>query len=78
MADTRSNAPTVPVFTEHKIAGPLREYFNVLNGWLQREFRRRPEKDVALDGIYLTAPNGSIYQLSVSNAGAAVFTLVSS
>ena len=77
MADTRSNAPPPPIFTEHKMAGPIREYLLNLIGWAQRELRRRPEKDMALDGMYLTSPNGSIYKLTVSDVGAAVFTLVS-
>lgn len=78
MADTRSNAPPPPIFTEHKMAGPVREYLLNLIGWTQREFRRRPEKDIAVDGVLLFSPNGSVYKLTVSDAGAAVFTLVSS
>lgn len=75
---TRINAPDVPDFTEHRMAGPVKEYLNNLVGWAQREFRRRSEDNTAIDGIYLTSPNGSVYKLSVSDVGAAVFTLVSS
>lgn len=75
---TRINAPQVPDFVEHRMAGPVTEYLRTLTGFIQREFLRRPEANTALDAIYLTAPNGSVYSLTVSNAGAAVFTLVAS
>jgi hypothetical protein len=73
---TRISAPEVPQFVEHKMAGPLQKYLNDLSGFLQREFRRRPETQQAQASVYLSAPNGDVYALSVSNAGAAVFTLV--
>lgn len=75
---TRSNAPAVPALREHHMAGPVQEYLNNLIGWAQREFQRRPEANTAQDAVYLSSPDGSVYRLSVSDAGAAVFTLVSS
>lgn len=75
---SRVNAPTVPDFTEHKMAGPVKTYLTHLVGFIQRELQRRPEQGQAIDGVMLTSPNGSVYQLTVSDAGAAVFTLMSS
>lgn len=74
---TRINTPDVPNLVEHQMAGPLKEYLDLLSGFMERELRRRSEDSSALDGVFLQSPNGDVYKISVGNNGVLVSELQS-
>lgn len=68
---SETNPPSLP-HNEEGIFSYLRE----LSKYLVREFRKRPEKDTAVDSVILVSPNGSVYTVRVDDAGALTTTLM--
>jgi len=53
-----------------------RRFFNTLIEWMDREINRRHQIGTAQSSVLLTSPNGSVYEVKVSNAGVLSATLV--
>lgn len=70
--------PVIPEFVEHRMAQPVKAYLESLTKFLDRELRRRPETGTAVNSVLLQSPNNSVYEVTVSNAGVLVITLISS
>lgn len=77
---TRVNAPVIPPIPDRGIgfAPILRRYLEELTAFIQREFRRRSEDNVAIGNVLLLSPNGSVYSVTVGDDGTLTTTLVSS
>lgn len=69
-------APDVPVFVEHKLATPINKYLNLLTEYLQKELRRRVETGTGINSLLFTAPNGSVYEVSIDSSGGLHIVLV--
>jgi hypothetical protein len=54
----------------------MNNYLRTFSLWCRNSFRQRQDKDVATAGILFVTPNGSVYQVTVSNAGVVTATAV--
>lgn len=58
--------PTVPDFEKPPALSP---YLRNLTKELDKELRQRAPDTTGVGGVYLVAPNGSVWKVSVSNTG---------
>lgn len=67
-----SDSPHVPAFKEPG----LTQYLGSLSRWLRQEFQSRPPSSQSRT-MFLTSPNGSVFEVKVSDAGVISATQVS-
>jgi hypothetical protein len=66
--------PTLPGTTG--LNEQMNNYLRTFSLWCRTGFRARQDMNVATAGILFMTPNGSVYQVTVSDAGAVTATAV--
>ena len=66
--------PKIPTFTKEPALNP---YLRDLTKELERELRQRVPATTGVGAIHLVSPNGSVWRITVSDAGVIATTQVS-